>query len=225
MRHNLRQEEVGRGLRLEQILQPADEDPCADSPSHKLQFGLSPTNRLTELPPTLDAAARADSGVSPKHDQRSEPMLPGTVGVVEVVVKRVLRRQKRDDSIPRRIVSEISDEMAQVVFLVLSDGAIGEKNVCVVLCESTNGVVRIDPGFDSSGRIEFGARRPKLGSNRVNSTGRRNTSMMRCCDAETETETVRPGGSACDAFAWSAAGNGACGAATVLEGDRAGAVE
>ena len=59
----------------------------------------------------------------------------------------------------------------------------------------------------------------------VNSTGRRNTSMMRCCDAETETETVRPGGSACDAFAWSAAGNGACGAATVLEGDRAGAVE
>ena len=60
---------------------------------------------------------------------------------------------------------------------------------------------------------------------RVNSTGRRNTSMMRCCDAETETEKVRPGGSACDAFAWSAAGNGACGAATVLEGDRAGAVE
>ena len=59
----------------------------------------------------------------------------------------------------------------------------------------------------------------------VHSTGRRNTSMMRCCDAETETEKVRPGGSACDAFAWSAAGNGACGAATVLEGDRAGAVE
>ena len=59
----------------------------------------------------------------------------------------------------------------------------------------------------------------------VNSTGRRNTSMMRYCDAETETETVRPGGSACDAFAWSAAGNGACGAARVLEGDRAGAVE
>ena len=43
----------------------------------------------------------------------------------------------------------------------------------------------------------------------VNSTGRRNTSMMRCCDAETETEKVRPGGSACDAFAWSAAGRGA----------------
>ena len=62
-------------------------------------------------------------------------------------------------------------------------------------------------------------------THKVNSTGRRNTSMMRCCNAETETEKVRPGGSACDAFAWSAAGNGACGAATVLEGDRAGAVE
>ena len=57
--------------------------------------------------------------------------------------------------------------------------------------------------------------------NWVNSTGRRNTSMMRCCDAETETETVRPGGSACDAFAWSAAGNGACGAATNHEATRA----
>ena len=44
---------------------------------------------------------------------------------------------------------------------------------------------------------------------RVNSTGRRNTSMMRCCDAETETETVRPSRSACDAFAWPAAGSGA----------------
>ena len=43
----------------------------------------------------------------------------------------------------------------------------------------------------------------------VNSTGRRNTSMMRCCDAETETEKVRPGGSTCDAFAWPAAGSGA----------------
>ena len=43
----------------------------------------------------------------------------------------------------------------------------------------------------------------------VNSTGRRNASMMRCCDAEAETEKVRPGGSACDAVAWSAAGSGA----------------
>ena len=60
---------------------------------------------------------------------------------------------------------------------------------------------------------------------RVNSTGRRNTLMMRCCDAETETEKVRPGGAACDAFAWSAAGRGARGAAPVLEGDRPGAVE
>ena len=59
----------------------------------------------------------------------------------------------------------------------------------------------------------------------VNSTGRRNTSMMRCCDAGTETEKVRPGGSTCDAFAWPAAGSGACGAATVLEGDHPWAVE
>ena len=59
----------------------------------------------------------------------------------------------------------------------------------------------------------------------VNSTGRRNTSMMRCCDGATETETVRPSRSACDAFARSPASRGAGGATTVLEGDRPGAVE
>ena len=79
--------------------------------------------------------------------------------------------------------------------------------------------------FSTEVDLVFGGQRLPAGEYGVNSTGRRNTSMMRCCNAETETEKVRPGGSACDAFAWSAAGNGACGAATVLEGDRAGAVE
>ena len=60
---------------------------------------------------------------------------------------------------------------------------------------------------------------------RVNSTGRRNTLMMRCGDGETEPETVKPSRSACDAFARSPAGSGAGGATTVLEGDRPGAVE
>ena len=59
----------------------------------------------------------------------------------------------------------------------------------------------------------------------MNSTGRRNTSMMRCCDGETETETVRPSRSVCDAFARSPASREAGGATTVLEGDRPGAVE
>ena len=45
----------------------------------------------------------------------------------------------------------------------------------------------------------------------VNSIGRRNTSMMRCYDAETATkaEKVRPGGSASDALARSATGRAA----------------
>ena len=47
--------------------------------------------------------------------------------------------------------------------------------------------------------------------------------VLQCRDGKPE--KVRPGGSACDAFAWSAAGNGGVRAATVLEGDRAGAVE
>jgi hypothetical protein len=42
---------------------------------------------------------------------------------------------------------------------------------------------------------------------RVDSTGRRNTSIARYCDAETETEKVRTSGSTFDAFTWSAAGS------------------
>ena len=57
--------------------------------------------------------------------------------------------------------------------------------------------------------ILFVVGRVREAESAVNSTGRRNTSMMRCCDAETETETVRPSRSACDAFAWPAAGSGA----------------
>ena len=68
---------------------------------------------------------------------------------------------------------------------------------------TTIGDPTADRALDQVDR-EFTAAGPE-----VNSTGRRNTSMMRCCDAETETEKVRPGGSACDAFAWSAAGSGA----------------
>jgi hypothetical protein len=43
----------------------------------------------------------------------------------------------------------------------------------------------------------------------VDSTGRRNTSTMRSCDGSTETAPVGSGGSASDAFAWSAAGGAA----------------
>src|SRR6266487_2133052 len=43
----------------------------------------------------------------------------------------------------------------------------------------------------------------------VDSTGRRNTSTVRSCDAATEPATVGSGGSACDAVAWSAAGGAA----------------
>ena len=48
-------------------------------------------------------------------------MLPGTVGVVEAVVERVLGRQEGDNSIAWGVVSKIRDEMAEVVFLLLSD--------------------------------------------------------------------------------------------------------
>jgi hypothetical protein len=43
----------------------------------------------------------------------------------------------------------------------------------------------------------------------ADSTGCRNTSTVRSCDAGTQTAAVGLGGSACDAVAWSAAGGAA----------------
>ena len=83
----------------------------------------------------------------------------------------------------------VPDEVIQAIIGATRTGEIGDGRVFVIPVEQSL-IIR-------------------TGEKEVNSTGRRNTSMMRCCDAETETEKVRPGGSACDAFAWSAAGSGA----------------
>ena len=93
-------------------------------------------------------------------------MLPGPIRIIQAVVKCVLGRQERDDSIPRRIMTEIRHQMAEVVFLLLPHRAIREKDVCVAPRESANGVIGIDPCVDPSGGVEFGAGRSKLGGDR-----------------------------------------------------------
>jgi SRSO17 transposase len=60
---------------------------------------------------------------------------------------------------------------------------------------------------DETGDLKKGT--TTVGVQRVNSSGRRNTSTVRSCDGSTETAPVGSGGSAADAFAWSAAGGAA----------------
>ena len=146
---------------------------------------------------------------------------------LEAAADRLRQEGREAQAVEDRLETSAGQRRADALGLVaesalavdLDPGAAGDRYQVVV---------HVDEGVLVEGEVEKDEAESATsanGGNRVNSTGRRNTSMMRCCDAETETETVRPGGSACDAFAWSAAGNGACGAATVLEGDRAGAVE
>ena len=89
-------------------------------------------------------------------------MFPGAVGILQTVVERMLRRQKRYDTFPGRIVPEVGNEMSEVLLLPLTHRAVREKHVCVVSCESTDCMIRVDPGFDTGGRVELGSGRPKL---------------------------------------------------------------
>ena len=137
------------------------------------------------------------------------------------------------------LVAEVIDELPELgaTFVVLGTGERQYEEMWRSAARKHPARIGVQIGYDETlaHLIEAGSdmflmssRYEPCGLNQmywVYSTGRRNTSMMRCCDAGTETEKVRPGGSTCDAFAWPAAGSGACGAATVLEGDHPGAVE
>ena len=58
--------------------------------------------------------------------------------------------------VARHIGAEVDDEMAEVVLLARSDGAVGQEHVRVRTNESANRVVRVDPGVASRRRIELG---------------------------------------------------------------------
>jgi hypothetical protein len=72
--------------------------------------------------------------------------------------------QERNHAFSGCVVPEVGDQMTQVVFLTLTDGTIGQKHAIVMGSQTTHGMIRIDPSFNASNRIEFGTRRPELGS-------------------------------------------------------------
>jgi hypothetical protein len=74
----------------------------------------------------------------------------------------VLRRQKRDDALARHVAPEIDHEVPQVIFLLRSDGAVGEEDERPLPRQFLHGVVRIDPRVHAFDRRELRARGAQL---------------------------------------------------------------
>ena len=131
-------------------------------PSPKRQIRPVLADVLAQLPRMLDAARRADVLVAAKHHERLESMLTGAVGIAQAPLQRMLARQKRHDARPRHVSPEIAHEMAEVVFLLDADGAIGEKDERVVARQVFHRVIGVDPRVHACRRRELGPRRPQF---------------------------------------------------------------
>ena len=119
-------------------------------------------NLLAQLPRVLDAARAADVLVAAEHDERREAVMRGLVGVAEAEIQRVLARQKRHDLCARDVGAEVGDEMAQVVFFLRADGAVGDHHAHVLPRQRSDRVIGVDPRVDAFGRFELRPRRTEL---------------------------------------------------------------
>lgn len=71
-------------------------------------------------------------------------------------------RKKENHTLARRAVAEIGDEMSQVVLFVLSDRAVGQKDVRLTTGQPPNRVIRVEPRIDPGRGIELGSWRSEL---------------------------------------------------------------
>ena len=62
----------------------------------------------------------------------------------------------------RHVLAEIGHEMAQVVFFLRADGAVGQEHERALPRQPPDGVVRVDPRVHALAGRELGARRPQL---------------------------------------------------------------
>src|SRR5262249_18742930 len=92
-----------------------------------------------------------------------KPALARAVRVRQAVIDRVLGGQERHDALARDVAAEVRDEMAEIVFLIGADGAVGQKHVRALPGEPAHRVIGIDPRVHALGERELGARRPQLG--------------------------------------------------------------
>ena len=59
-------------------------------------------------------------------------MVPCAIGVSQAIVEGVFGCQERNHALSRCVVPEIGNQMSQVVFFLLSDGAVRQEDVGVV---------------------------------------------------------------------------------------------
>ena len=170
MRHDLRQIELGRHALGHQEAHLRRRIGMRIRPSAERQIGSVLPDVLAQLPRMLDAARRADVLVAAKHHERLESMLVGAIGIAQAPLQRMFRRQKRRDARTRDIPTEIAHQMAEIVFLLRADGAVGEEDECVVACEVLDRVIGIDPRVHACRGRKLGPRRTKLRRNDVSRT-------------------------------------------------------
>ncbi len=167
-----------------------------DSPALVLEYVPGPTlqDRIAKGPIPLDEALPIARQIAEALEAAHEQ------GIIHRDLKPANVKVKDDGT-----VKVLDFGLAKALQPDLSDlDAANSPTMTMTAAATKMGVIMGTATMTAAATKPWG-RRPYM----VNSTGRRNTSMMRCCDAETETEKVRPGGSACDAFAWSPASSGA----------------
>ena len=120
---------------------------------------------LPELPGMFDRAGRPDRLVAPEHDQRRESVLVRALRVRETVLDRVLGREKGDDPFARNVSTEVRHEMAEIVFFLRTDRAVGQEHECTLTAQAAHGVIGVDPCVHALVRCQFGPRRPQLRCN------------------------------------------------------------
>ena len=142
MRDDLRQEEIRVDVGVQQEVAPADRDRRSDWP---IRRAPAPDDAARISWRSCHACSsdrgRPDVLVAAEHHQRRKTVVHDLIGVRQAELDRVLRGQERDDAIARDVVAEIGDEVAEVVFLLRADGAIGDHDAHVVARQRSDRVV------------------------------------------------------------------------------------
>ena len=131
-------------------------------PAAELERGVPLANQLAQLPRVLERSGPADMLVAAEHDERRKAVVHGLIRIGEAELQRMLGREKRDDLVAADGVAEVGDEMAQVVFFLRADRAIGHHDAHVVPRQRSNGVVGVDPRVHALCRFELRPGRAEL---------------------------------------------------------------
>ena len=118
---------------------------------------------LTQLPGMRDAAWTSDVLVAAEHDERLKLVMRDLIGVAETELAASASSVRNGTTCARATFgAEVGDEVAQVVFFLRADGAVGDHHPHVLPRERSDRVIGVDPGVDALARLQLRPRRPQL---------------------------------------------------------------